>query len=596
MYCFRCGTLVPDNQRFCGSCGTQVSDPAAETVAAAVADPPAVAEPPDGAAGAAPEAPPPQESLLETLRRELGTDYDVERELGRGGMAIVFKASERELRRPVALKVLPPDLAHHPAIAERFRREARMAASLDHPNILPVYRVGGVAGTLYIAMKFVEGRGLDAIMNAQGPLPVPVVVNVLRATANALAFAHDRGIIHRDIKGGNILVETDGRVLVSDFGIARATEETKLTAVGAVIGTPHFMSPEQCAGLALGPQCDQYSLGVVAFQMLTGRVPFDAETLPAILQHHFFTPVPDVSAIRADVLPELTTIVHRLLAKEPERRFTSTRELIAEIDAIPLADGERRKGDLMLRDLARGSGVAKVAAEPFTLERTLPGASGGASAAEAPAESGKGSTRAIPQTTPQPATVQSPQAVDADEPMTPHRRREHTLLKVLLFLMLLTAVAGGFFLYRRATGPEAQMRRAVTLYSAGRREAARQLFAKIGSERPRLAGPHVYLGRIAREDGDAMTAGRELDLAVRLEPNNATALREMGAYLMSQGNYDAARRFYVRSLRVEPENRSAQGYLGCALVRLGRNVEAQRLLARAGPGSWSACAGAGTAR
>jgi Flp pilus assembly protein TadD len=162
--------------------------------------------------------------------------------------------------------------------------------------------------------------------------------------------------------------------------------------------------------------------------------------------------------------------------------------------------------------------------------------------------------------------------------------------------VLLTVIAGGFLYYRRTTGPEAQMRRAVTLYASGRREAARQLFAKLGRERPRLAAPHVYLGRIAREEGDASTAGRELELAVRLDPNNATALREMGAYLMSAGNYDAARRFYVRSLRIEPENLSAMGYLGCALVRVGRADEGQRLLARAGPGSWSSCARDGSAR
>jgi serine/threonine protein kinase len=588
MYCFRCGTLVPDNQRFCGSCGSQVSDPGTKTVAAAVAETPAAATAP------MPESPAPRETLLDTLRRELGTDYQVEKELGRGGMAIVFKAVEPELRRPVALKVLPPELAINPAIAERFRREARMAASLDHPNIIPVYRVGGVAGTLYMAMKFVEGRGLDVIMKSQGPLPVPVVVNVLRAMANALAFAHERGIIHRDIKGANILIETDGRVLVSDFGIARATEETTLTATGAVIGTPHFMSPEQCAGLTLGPQCDQYSVGVVAFQMLTGKVPFDAETLPAILQHHFFTPVPDVAAIRADVPPQLSTIVHRLLAKEPEKRYTSTRELIAELDAIPLADGERRKGDLMLRDLARGAGIAKVSAQPFTLQSTVPGTGPNVPAAATNGVGGKGSTRSIPQT----ASVNASPRSDANraEPTTPPRRAEHTLLKVVLLLVLLAAAAGALLYYRRVTAPQVQMRRAATLYSAGRREAARQLFAKIASERPRAATPHVYLGRLAREDGDAATAGRELETAVRLEPNNATALREMGAYLMSIGNYDAARRFYVRSLRVEPQNQSAQGYLGCALVRLGRPAEGQRLLTRAGAGIWSACAGEGTAR
>ena len=243
---------------------------------------------------------PPAEELLASVRRALIADYDVERDIGRGGMAVVFKGRDKELERTVALKVLPPELAPVATVADRFKREARLAASLDHPNIIPVYRVAQSGGVLYMAMKYIDGRSLDALVAAQGALTLPVVLTVLRAAARAIAYAHDHGIVHRDIKGANILIDRDGRVVVSDFGIARAAESASLTATGIMIGTPHYMSPEQCAGKTVGPQSDQYSLGILAYQLLTGSVPFDGDSLPEILQHHWFTPPPDASIMRPD--------------------------------------------------------------------------------------------------------------------------------------------------------------------------------------------------------------------------------------------------------------------------------------------------------
>ena len=232
MRCFKCGRDIPDGSRFCNECGATVSDPAAETVAV--------------------ETETHQDTLLENFRRLVADDYDVESELGRGGMAVVFKATERALGRPVAIKVLPPEMAQQTQTLERFKREARMAAQLDHANIIPIHRVGTAGGMQYIAMKMVEGKALDEIVEDQGALPVNVALAILRGTSSGLAFAHDRGIVHRDIKGANILIERDGRVLLSDFGIARAAEDKTLTATGAVIGTPYFMSPEQCSGQKVG--------------------------------------------------------------------------------------------------------------------------------------------------------------------------------------------------------------------------------------------------------------------------------------------------------------------------------------------------------
>jgi len=264
MNCFKCGATVADDQRFCGRCGAVVSDPEAGTV---------IVESPEG-------------GLFERVRTVLGGDFEVLEELARGGMGVVFRARELELGRAVAIKVLASELGITPRAAERFKREARMVAELEHPNIVPVYRVGQIADILFIAMKFIEGRSLGRILETHGALPVAVVLHVLRSVARPLSYAHDRGIVHRDVKGDNILIDGDGRVLVSDFGVALRSADVNLTIDGTVIGTPAFMSPEQCRGKRAGPQSDQYSVGIVAFQMLAGRVPFESETLAGFIQQH----------------------------------------------------------------------------------------------------------------------------------------------------------------------------------------------------------------------------------------------------------------------------------------------------------------------
>ncbi|MGH7751250.1 MAG: protein kinase domain-containing protein, partial [Gemmatimonadales bacterium] len=290
MKCFRCAAEVPEASRFCGTCGAQLSDPAGATLVV---------------------APEEEGQLLERIRRVFAGEYDIEGEVGRGGMGIVLKATEVALQRTVALKILPPDVGITAQAVERFKREACLVAELDHPNITPVYRAGQLGGILHIAMRFVEGSTVDAIAEQQGPLPVPVVLAVLRAATRALAYAHERDIVHRDVKGANILVDRDGRVMVSDFGVALRASDVSLTQKGTLVGTPTFMSPEQCAGRRALPQSDQYSLGVVAFQLLAGATPFTSETLPGLIQHHLFTAPPDLRQARDDVPGELLSIIER---------------------------------------------------------------------------------------------------------------------------------------------------------------------------------------------------------------------------------------------------------------------------------------------
>ncbi|MGA2382495.1 MAG: protein kinase [Gemmatimonadales bacterium] len=363
MICPKCGANYPDGAAFCPSCGAETRDPTAKTVGISVA---AMDDP-----------------LLVALRDALEKDYAIERELGRGGMAVVYQGREKGLEREVAIKVLPPEMALQGGTADRFKREARLAAALDHPNIIPIYRVGEAVGLHYMAMKYVRGRALDSIIEQQGALPVPLVLRVLHAAASGLAYAHEHHIVHRDIKGANILIELDGRVLVSDFGIARAMTETSITASGMVIGTPNFMSPEQCGGQKVGPQSDQYSLGVLAFQMLSGQLPFEADDIMQVIQHHYMTPPPDLRAIREGLPEELLAIVYRALAKKPDERFANTQELADTLEAVPQTADERRASLALLKQLANGDAIPTVrtgSLPPLALA-TGPGAAAAAAAA-----------------------------------------------------------------------------------------------------------------------------------------------------------------------------------------------------------------------
>ena len=229
----------------------------------------------------------PSEDFLE-LQAALAGEYSLQRELGRGGMGIVYLARDVQLDRDVAVKVLPPRLANIPALRERFLREARTAAGLSHPNIVPIHRVGEAGRFVFFVMSYVEGETLGERLRTRGPLPPAEAMRVLREVAWALAYAHGRGIVHRDVKPDNILLEgATGRALVTDFGIAHggASADTA-TDPGKIMGTVNFMSPEQAAGGPVDGRSDIYALGVVGYLAVSGRLPFEAGNLPALLDHH----------------------------------------------------------------------------------------------------------------------------------------------------------------------------------------------------------------------------------------------------------------------------------------------------------------------
>ena len=276
-------------------------------------------------------APPPEErpdELLPLLRKAVGEEFEVVGTLGRGGMANVYLAYERALGRMVALKVLHPVILASAGMRERFLREARHAAALGHRNVVPIHGLRESGGLLVLVLRAVMGRSLSAIVDEEGALPVPIVQRIIAQVAGALAYSHSRGVIHRDVKPGNILIDEDGTVVVSDFGIAKALEAPDLTSTGSTIGTPAYMSPEQCDGRLVTPAADQYSLGAVAYELLTGKTPFGADTAMGLMYaqtHHTPTPVRE---IRPAIPVELAEAVERMMAKDPAARWPTLDEMV----------------------------------------------------------------------------------------------------------------------------------------------------------------------------------------------------------------------------------------------------------------------------
>lgn len=267
---------------------------------------------------------------LRTLRDALAGQYTIERELGRGGMGVVFLARDERLDRLVALKVLPSEFAAQGETRERFLREARTSAQLSHPNIVPVYRADELEGMAFFAMGFVEGETLGDRLRDRGPLGPAETVRIMREVAWALAYAHARGIVHRDVKPENILLErASGRAVVTDFGIARTTFDPSITQAGHVLGTVHYMSPEQCAGGTLDGRSDLYALGVVGFHALSGQLPFDGDEPQAIIVAHAARTPPRLQEVAPDVPTSLAEVIDCCLQKRPDERF-ATGEALAE--------------------------------------------------------------------------------------------------------------------------------------------------------------------------------------------------------------------------------------------------------------------------
>ena len=270
------------------------------------------------------------DSLIDTL---FDGRYRIQRKLGAGGMADVYLAEDQELGRRVAIKILNSRHGNDDQFIERFRREAKNAAALNHPNIVSIYDRGEAEDTYYIAMEFLDGRTLKELIVSRGAAPINVAIEYARQILSALRFAHRHGIVHRDIKPHNVLVDGEGRVKVTDFGIARAGT-SQMTETGSIVGTAQYLSPEQARGGEVDPRSDIYSLGIVLYELLTGKTPFEGETPVEIAMKHLSATPRPPSKLRPDIPPELDMVVLRALAKNPDDRYQSTDEMEADLDRV----------------------------------------------------------------------------------------------------------------------------------------------------------------------------------------------------------------------------------------------------------------------
>jgi serine/threonine-protein kinase len=264
------------------------------------------------------------DELLARLTTAVGARYDISGEIGRGGMGVVYRAKDVRLRRLVAIKLLPPELAFREEVRSRFLREAQTAAQLSHPNVVPIYSVDEIDGMVFFVMALVEGESLATYLKREGRASIEFTRRILRDVADALAYAHTRSIVHRDIKPDNILMDrVTGRTLVSDFGIARAAEgDSRLTATGVAVGTPAYMSPEQAIGeREVDGRSDIYSLGGVGYQMLGGELPFAATNTPSMLMKHINQAPRPLRELRADLPAGLERGIEKALAKKPDQRW-----------------------------------------------------------------------------------------------------------------------------------------------------------------------------------------------------------------------------------------------------------------------------------
>lgn len=317
--------------------------------------------------------------------------YDVERVIGVGGTGIVFRAFDTELHRVVALKVLAGHLAKNAAARKRFAREAQAAAAVFHPNVLPIYNVEANGEVPFLVMQYVSGQSLQARVDRDGPLPVADTLRIAKQTAEALSAAHAQGLIHRDVKPANILLEDEtDRVVLGDFGLARTADDASLTRTGIVAGTPHYMSPEQASGEAISAQSDLFSLGSVAYFMLTGYPPFRAESAMSVLHCVCTKKQTSLQIVNPEVPRELQQVVERLLAKKPKQRFAGAESVAGRCEQL-LADlhsGRLRLGRGAIEKIGQAAPMvlllllAALGVAGWSAYQTLPGAQEAFSSAE----------------------------------------------------------------------------------------------------------------------------------------------------------------------------------------------------------------------
>jgi len=350
--CTHCHTPMPGGTRFCSVCGT------------------------DQTGGGGPPSTTSTAALLQRLQRAVQGKYRIDRMLGKGGMGAVYLAHDLTLEREVAIKVLPPDIAQDEQLVRRFQQEAKTSAKLDHPNIIPIYRVESEGGLNYFVMKYVVGASLEDVLERKQPLTTDYIQRVLWEAACALGHAHTRGVVHRDVKPANIMFDHDGRVMLTDFGISKALQAaTGFTATGMIIGTPHYMAPEQAKGAPVDGRADQYSLGVVGYRMVTGDLPFAGDSIHTVLYKQIFEQAPAAKSRRAGIPDFISKAIARAMSKEPAERFATTEDFATAVwpeQPVTAARSGRPATRPMMRPRASADAPTEVSAAAVTTPLPLP--------------------------------------------------------------------------------------------------------------------------------------------------------------------------------------------------------------------------------
>jgi serine/threonine-protein kinase len=365
------------------------------------------------------------------MKQQLG-HYEIVAELGRGGMGVVYKGYEPSLNRYVAIKVLAESLAHDASVKERFLREARSMAALNDPHIIQIFFIGDDGGQTYFVMEFVDGESLSSLLKREGKLKPEQAAKIVYQTAQGLATAHDKGVIHRDIKPGNLMVTSRGAIKIADFGIALSTQDfsRKLTSTGEFVGTPGYLSPEVCQGRPVDQRSDIFSLGIVLFECLTGRMPFTDESPLGLMLEVVKAEIPDVCSLNAEVDPELSRILAKMVAKEPADRYSSCHELVADLAKHPL--------------VAKGG--------PITLTTQLSPAAATVVGQKTPVSGARPSPSTTPTPRPIPAASVAPPAPVAHEPLAERQPAAKApgrpLMPWAIAAILLLGVAGGAYAMR----------------------------------------------------------------------------------------------------------------------------------------------------
>lgn len=447
--------------------------------------------------------------------------YRITRQLGVGGMATVWKAYHPALDRYVAIKVLHPSFKEDPQFTARFQREARIVAKLTHPHIVPIYDFSEHEGMSYLVMRYIDGRTLKAMLK-EGPLELREVMDILEPAGHALAYAHDQGVLHRDIKPSNFILSPEREVFLTDFGLARMAETTDSTlSRDMLVGTPQYISPEQARGEKLDARTDIYSLGVVLFEMLTGKVPYDADTPYAVIHDHIFSPLPLPTQFKADIPEAVERVVLKSLAKDRDDRFESVREMVS------------------------------------ALEETLAGES---VAIEAPELSPEDTEQAVEEA---PESVipaermgqELPPAEEAgeQEPAARPRGRSRRLIAVVAAVgtLLGLCVCGSLLV--------------LALRGGGR---DRQLIEAQGTAQPAPEDPaaHVYLARRYIQQGNVEQAIAEYEAAIDLDPGFVEAYVDLGGVLLRENDLEGALERFEEALAIDPDH--VKAHLGMGDVYL----------------------------